>query len=335
MKKYGFISNSPAQFFSYYTEQFKNFFEDSYFFLNKHNSISEKIVLSSTTNATSVTGILKDLTKVLKVLKNRRNIEGYCFLSTSILNIPQMLILKFIGAKLFFVVHDPIPHPDNKSWLVEKVNHLCCLLSDVIILHNKKSLKAFKGFYNKKVYYLPLVGYDLNPREKKLNNKLLIFGRMEPYKGLENIIKYLDQGVFCNWQLTIAGKGHIPENLFNYENVQVINRFIPDIELEKLIEESSFVILPYDSATQSAIILHSFSYSTPVIAHNVGGLDEYLNNKLGLLFNHNDSEKLKSFLKNITEDTYDEYILNINSEFKKSYSSDIILKKLNNLLEKK
>ena len=158
---------------------------------------------------------------------------------------------------------------------------------------------------------------------------------MEPYKGLENVIKYLDQGVFSNWQLTIAGQGHVPENLFNYENVKLINRFIPDIELEKLIEESSFVLLPYDSATQSAIILHSFSYSTPVIAHNVGALDEYLNNKLGLLFNHNDSEKLKSFLKNITQDTYDKYILNINSEFKELYSSEIILKKLNNLLEKK
>ena len=66
-----------------------------------------------------------------------------------------MVILKLIGAKLFFVVHDPIPHPDNKSLLVEKVNHVCCLLSDVIILHNKKSLKAFKEYIIKKFIIYP------------------------------------------------------------------------------------------------------------------------------------------------------------------------------------
>ena len=84
MKKYGFISNSPAQFFSYYTEQFKNFFEDSYFFLNKHNSINDKIDLSSSIKAASIPGILKDLTKVFKVLK----IDETSKAISSILNIP-------------------------------------------------------------------------------------------------------------------------------------------------------------------------------------------------------------------------------------------------------
>ena len=57
-------------------------------------------------------------------------------------------------------------------------------------------------------------------------------------------------------------------------NVNVINRWIKDEEVSEIVEPADVVILPYTHATQSGVIPLAYAFSKPVIATNVGGLDE-------------------------------------------------------------
>jgi glycosyltransferase involved in cell wall biosynthesis len=58
--------------------------------------------------------------------------------------------------------------------------------------------------------------------------------------------------------------------------VKVLNQFIPNEEISKYYQISDVVILPYLSATQSAILNVTYSFKKPVIATDVGGLSEFI-----------------------------------------------------------
>lgn len=49
-------------------------------------------------------------------------------------------------------------------------------------------------------------------------------------------------------------------------------------------KKTQFMVCPYTDATQSGVIMSSFTFGTPVIATKVGGLPEMLGNgKYGML----------------------------------------------------
>ena len=58
------------------------------------------------------------------------------------------------------------------------------------------------------------------------------------------------------------------------ENVNIINRYLPNEELESYLTAADLVVLPYISASQSGILQLAFSSLTPVIVTDVGGLPE-------------------------------------------------------------
>ena len=147
---------------------------------------------------------------------------------------------------------------------------------------------------------------------------------MEPYKGLMNILEYNRKGVFNGWTLTIAGKGQIPQELKKLENIKVYDRFISDEELFDLIKNTSFVFMPYDSATQSAVVLHSYSLSTPVICHDVGALSEYVENTRGFVFEKNNHQQLLEFLNSMTSNNYQDIVQNVEEYFNSNFNNVVL-----------
>lgn len=113
---------------------------------------------------------------------------------------------------------------------------------------------------------------------------VLFFGRLAAYKGVDGLLAAAPQiaarvpGV----RFVIAGSpvpGYVmPElpDLPNGSQFEVRDYYIPNELLCELFQRATVVVLPYESATQSAVIPTAFAFGKPVVATTVGGLPEVI-----------------------------------------------------------
>ena len=85
--------------------------------------------------------------------------------------------------------------------------------------------------------------------------------------------------------LVVAGRGDFGFDISDYKKlpyIHFLNDFIPDNELVGLIKGSEFVVCPYTDATQSGVVMSSYTFNKVVVATRTGGLPEMLDDgKLG------------------------------------------------------
>lgn len=139
--------------------------------------------------------------------------------------------------------------------------------------------------------------------------KLLFFGSIERYKGLDLLIKELEslaaEGV-NNIRLTIAGRGNDWDacaSLINTEslyNLQI--GFIDNADIPNLFGAHHFLILPYRDATQSGPQLIALNYGLPIIAPAYGCFKEVYGEDSALLY-----DSLAAALRRVANMPQDEY----------------------------
>lgn len=128
-------------------------------------------------------------------------------------------------------------------------------------------------------FYMP----NSNNKSIKLNSnnslKLLCFGRIEKYKNFEFIAKAVSN--IDNVQLTIAGQGSLSSELKNIidcsNNIFLLNDYISNEAVYDLFENHHYLVLPYESLTQTGLIDMSCAYNKPVIISNIPEFDKYRN----------------------------------------------------------
>ena len=126
----------------------------------------------------------------------------------------------------------------------------------------------------------------------------MFFGRISPYKGIEYLceaMRIVRQAV-PDAILTIAGGGKMYFDIEPYKQlgyIEVINHYVGMEELAELLSRCTLSVCPYTDATQSGVIMTSFSLCKPIVATNVGGLGEMIDEgKSGLLVPPKDSKAL-------------------------------------------
>ncbi len=139
---------------------------------------------------------------------------------------------------------------------------------------------------------------DKETARKKLNlssNKktLLFFGFIRAYKGLDLLIEAMNE-LDESYQLVIAGESYssfepyqkqIDQNQFK-NNIHPHIRYISDEEVPLFFSAADACVLPYKSATQSGITSIAYHFELPMIATNVGGLQEMVkDNETGIIVN--------------------------------------------------
>jgi glycosyltransferase involved in cell wall biosynthesis len=109
---------------------------------------------------------------------------------------------------------------------------------------------------------------------------VLFFGRIWPYKGLDELIRAqpLVSATVPDARFVIAGEG---ESIDRYRAMMadpsrfdVHNRFVSNDERDRLFRETSLVVLPYVEATQSGVIPVAYAHGRPVVTTSVGALAE-------------------------------------------------------------
>lgn len=128
-----------------------------------------------------------------------------------------------------------------------------------------------------------LTRQDARQRLELKGRVLLFFGLVRAYKGLHTLLQaYAKVAEKLDATLMIVGEFY--ENRAPYDaeisalgigaRVRVVDRYIPDEEVEVYFRAADLVVLPYKSATQSGITQTAFAFERPVVVTAVGGLPD-------------------------------------------------------------
>lgn len=112
---------------------------------------------------------------------------------------------------------------------------------------------------------------------------MLFFGLVRNYKGLKYLIEAVPrvrQAFDCH--LLVVGEFYddkasyleLIDRLGLREVITVVDRYVPNEEVERYFSAADVAVLPYTSATQSGIVQVAYGLNTPVIVTRVGGLPE-------------------------------------------------------------
>jgi glycosyltransferase involved in cell wall biosynthesis len=216
--------------------------------------------------------------------------------------------------KTLQTIHDPFPHSGENSLRKRMIRRINYFFISKKVLLNKSQKENFlkKNKINEKSVFISSLGtYDYLKLFKKSeikhenSNMILFFGRISPYKGIEELCNaVLDLSLeIPTIQLTVAGAGDFWFDITpfqNHPNFQFINRYITLEEMVELFENARFIVCPYRDATQSGVVLSALGLNKPVIATDIGGIPEIIENKRnGLLIKPNDLEMLKKAIKEL------------------------------------
>lgn len=217
----------------------------------------------------------------LTLLRNRPDV-AICAMPAP-LDVLMAHALRRAGVKVVTIVHDARAHPGDgyplqmalqkaligqSSLLVTFSQHVADVLSGDTICRRKPMLS---------LSHPPFIGTDAPPPFTHGGRpRLLMFGRLLPYKGLDllaDALSQLEKPVECR----IIGKGpRSPElgRLASLAGVTVENRWVPEDELARLIAWADVLLLPYREASQSGVGAMAAAGGRYVIATRVGGLTE-------------------------------------------------------------
>ena len=195
--------------------------------------------------------------------------------------------LRLAGIRSVILVHDADAHPGDAGRLQMWLQRQLCRSANVLAslsTHVGNRLRE-QGLIRDNGIALALPPMDYNvapivPHDGPL--RLLHFGRLLPYKGLDLLAASLAMlGARPDLTVRIVGSG--PESpeldaLRQLPNVTVENRWVREDEIAGLLGWSDALVLPYREASQSGVASMALAAGRAVVSTNVGGLKEQLAN---------------------------------------------------------
>ena len=146
------------------------------------------------------------------------------------------------------------------------------------------------------------------PPKRKI---VLFFGRINKYKGIGNLCELIQKTPEIRY--VVAGKADdsIVEELKllkTLPNVKIDEGIIPYNKMHDYFYNACCVVLPYDTASQSGVILDAYKHSRPAIAFNVGAIGEEIENGVsGYIVQPGNLEQLVKCVRNIVKMPEDEF----------------------------
>lgn len=251
------------------------------------------------------------LSIIHRVRKER--FDAIYFESLHTWNLPIMMMAG--KAKTYQVIHEVIPHEgDSQVKMVDLMNKAVVKFADTIVLRNKTYIQDMIDHYGigaDRVKYLELWRRYPAYTTPVHSGRALFFGRINPYKGADNLLEIVR---LCpNIQFDVVGRVDsqmqgIVDQLAKEKNVKLNNDYVTEAEMREAFVNCDWVIVPYNSASQSGIIIDAYKYSRPVIAFAVGAIPEQVDDgKSGYLVEAGDNEKFANKLKEAMKLSAEEY----------------------------
>jgi glycosyltransferase involved in cell wall biosynthesis len=192
---------------------------------------------------------------------------------------PRLLAVT-AGYRTVLTVHDPVDHPGAvvlKRWQ-NRAEAQWLRRADRYVAHGPTLAEELARHVDSR--RIAVIPHGVSPRSEPLarprSPTVLLFGRLEEYKGAEVLVAAMR----LVWEqrpdvrLVVAGKGpaarHVPED----RRVSLIPRYIAENEVDDLFAEASLVALPYTQASQSGVGVLAIAAGIPVVVSKLGALPE-------------------------------------------------------------
>ena len=247
------------------------------------------------TNLSGVIYSLMNKTKFKKIAETIRSKKPDVLIFPMFYTWNPFIQREMTGTPSIVAVHDPIPHPGILSQFYRLLEDRSIRQADRCLIFSEGLLNAMetRGVPKNLIDVIPLgtlnhssgspIKKDEDLAQKTSTNQkttLLFFGRITAYKGLDILLKAYSQiSNRTDLNMIIAGSG----SLLRYNtiikelpNIEVINRWINEHDIQELFERADIVVLPYTSASQSGVIALAASHGLPVISTHTGGISEQI-----------------------------------------------------------
>lgn len=226
------------------------------------------------------------------------------------------------GEKIIQTLHEVTSHNGSNSPIQIKTLNWLIDNSIPIIFHSNTSMNRFLEYSHSVIQQklskndITMIRFGLFETyhcfsgqtefpNKKEEIKILYFGRIVPYKGIDILIDAVN--ILQNKypiHLIIAGSGTPYFSFDKIKSYEFINKHITNKEIVNLIESSDIVVLPYTSASQSGVPMTVYLFNKPIIASNIGGLKEVIEDlKTGILVNDINAQSFASSIEILLSNT--------------------------------
>ena len=272
--------------------------------------------------------------------------EKFDFIYFESLHVWNVAIMMSLGKKVhkYQVIHEVIPHEGDKQVKgVDFMNKVICKTADTVVLRNKKYVQDMINQYKidpQRVKYLELWRRYPEYTSPVHSGRVLFFGRINPYKGADNLLQIVRLCPEINFD--VVGRvdpqmEQVVEELRKENNVRLNSGYVSDEEMKEAFVGCDWAIVPYNSASQSGIIIDAYKYSRPVIAFNVGAIQEQVEEGLsGYLVQSGDNELFSKKLKEavgIPTDQYDKMCIQAYQYGSRKYAASGAVNRFCELIE--
>lgn len=246
-------------------------------------------------------------------------------LCASLIYIFELLLLRALGVKIVWTVHDYINLREKFPYLDILIRRFTVRLCNAIIVHTKAAGIEMTNLYklsdtNKsKIRVIPhghfLEQYPNNlsqagARQKLgLDKDIFVFGfigYIRPYKGIIQLIKAFRQLDGDNSHLLIAGMpfdasfGNAVKEATNGDRrIHLYLKFIEDEELQVFLNSTDVMVFPYTRSLTSGSMILAMSFGKAIVTSNCAFVPEVLPPEGGLIYSTENPEGLVMALREI------------------------------------
>lgn len=247
------------------------------------------------------------------------------------------------------VVHEPKPHPRESMFIylykrltigktIAKADRLVTLTANV-----KKFITDKFGVDRDKISVIPhgIFSYYKAEEPRQITEdsevKLLFFGRIEYYKGLDILLKafILLERQREHVRLEVWGDGDLSEYrplIGRIQRIHIENRWLSEGEISAIFQQCHICILPYREASQSGIAGIASRAALPIVACPNPGLEEQLSDTGAVIAASFTPESLqKAILKVVDDPGFYEDLSRKSLEYSKNLSWQKIASEFNQL----
>ena len=200
------------------------------------------------------------------------------------------------GLRILVECHNVLPH--ERTPLDRPLIRFALSPADHLITHSVSDRDEVSALIpGKPVSVSPLPTLDeFIGRSPKVRDgrTVLFFGKVRKYKGLKTLL-YAMPHVLKRIECKLLVVGEFYDSIGEYErlirdlgienSVRIDNRYVTNEEVPAIFDLADVLVLPYLSATQSAVARIALSNGLPIIASRTGGLVELVSEDVnGFLF---------------------------------------------------